>query len=158
MKSVRLFVAGAALCTLFSAINFSLAQGTAFTYQGFLNDGGSPANGSYDLSFAAYDAPTSGTLLGGIVTSPAVAIKNGVFSVHPRSSCLIDEEPGSQGASEDRAHSGAFRVKRSPCNITLLEAEPLWARSSEAAAQSGQSMRGLLTQRVADVSCDGRRP
>jgi hypothetical protein len=80
MKSVRLFVVGAALCSLFTAINPAFAQGTAFTYQGFLNDGGSPANGSYDLTFAAYDAPISGTLLGGIVTSAAVAIKNGVFS------------------------------------------------------------------------------
>jgi hypothetical protein len=34
------------------AINHQLsinAQGTAFTYQGRLNDGASPANGSYDL-------------------------------------------------------------------------------------------------------------
>ena len=39
-----------------------IAQGTAFTYQGQLNDGGSPANGSYDLEFKIYTMPTGGTL------------------------------------------------------------------------------------------------
>ena len=40
----------------FGAVSAALAQGTAFTYQGRLNDGGNPANGSYDLRFALYDA------------------------------------------------------------------------------------------------------
>ena len=31
------------------------AQGTAFTYQGRLNDAANPANGVYDLRFAIYD-------------------------------------------------------------------------------------------------------
>jgi hypothetical protein len=43
----RIQVVGAALCSLFTAIDLTFAQGTAFTYQGFLNDGSSPANGSY---------------------------------------------------------------------------------------------------------------
>ena len=30
------------------------AQGTAFTYQGRLNDGANPANGSYDLTFSVW--------------------------------------------------------------------------------------------------------
>jgi len=34
----------------------ALGQGTAFTYQGRLTDGGSPANGGYDLRFSIYDA------------------------------------------------------------------------------------------------------
>ena len=37
-----------------STLNLQLsthAQGTAFTYQGRLNDNGSPANGIYDLRF-----------------------------------------------------------------------------------------------------------
>jgi hypothetical protein len=55
------------------------AQTTAFTYQGQLNDSGASANGSYDISFAAYDAAANGNLIGGIVTNPAVAVSNGVF-------------------------------------------------------------------------------
>ncbi len=56
------------------------AQSTAFTYQGRLNDGSAPANGSYDLSFAAYDASASGNLISPIVTNSAVAVSNGVFT------------------------------------------------------------------------------
>lgn len=31
--------------------------GNAFTYQGYLTDGGSPANGFYDFSFSLYAVP-----------------------------------------------------------------------------------------------------
>lgn len=41
---------------------------------------GCAANGSYDSSFAAYDDPTSGNLIGGIVTNSAVAVSNGLFT------------------------------------------------------------------------------
>jgi hypothetical protein len=50
-----LLIADALLCA---------AQGKAFTYQGRLNDSGSPANGSYDLGFAIYDANTNGNQIG----------------------------------------------------------------------------------------------
>ncbi len=73
-----------ALAMLFS-FNLQLstlhAQGTAFTYQGWLNDSGQPANGTnYGMVFYLYDAPTNGNLLGdlGIVS---VAVSNGLFTV-----------------------------------------------------------------------------
>ena len=51
---------GAGVLLLLSTLNSQLAsahaQGTAFTYQGRLNDGANPANGDYDLRFAIYDA------------------------------------------------------------------------------------------------------
>jgi hypothetical protein len=56
------------------------AQTTAFTYQGKLNDTGAPANGSYDISFAAYDAAVGGDLIGAMVTNVAVSVSNGVFA------------------------------------------------------------------------------
>jgi hypothetical protein len=40
------------------------AQGTAFSYQGHLNAGGNPANGSYDLRFAIYDSLANGSVMG----------------------------------------------------------------------------------------------
>jgi len=55
------------------------AQGTAFTYQGRLNDSGSPANGSYDLQFAVYDASSGGTPVAGPLTNSAVVVSNGLF-------------------------------------------------------------------------------
>ena len=58
----------------------SLAQSTAFTYQGRLDDSGAVANGSYDLSFAAYDATVNGNLISPIVTNSAVTVSNGLFT------------------------------------------------------------------------------
>ncbi len=70
---------------LLSTLNFqppnALAQGTAFTYQGRLNDGASPANGSYDLSFALFDAPTLGNQVGASVLATGVGVTNGLFVV-----------------------------------------------------------------------------
>jgi hypothetical protein len=58
-----------------------VAQGTAFNYQGRLNDGGSPATGTYDFRFAVYDAVTNGNAVSVSVTNPAVGVTNGLFSV-----------------------------------------------------------------------------
>jgi hypothetical protein len=57
------------------------AQGTAFTYQGRLESGGAPANGSYDLQFALYDAASGGSQVGAILTKTATAVSNGLFTV-----------------------------------------------------------------------------
>jgi len=43
--------------------------GTAISYQGRLNDGGSPANASYDFRFTLYDLPASGQMMHLIVRS-----------------------------------------------------------------------------------------
>jgi hypothetical protein len=44
------------LAVFISGALAGLAQGTAFTYQGRLNNGGSPASGLYDLRFTIYDS------------------------------------------------------------------------------------------------------
>jgi hypothetical protein len=68
---------------LLSTLNLQLstvfAQGTAFTYQGRLNDGGAPANGNYDLRFAIYNAVTNGNTISISLTNSAVAVSNGLF-------------------------------------------------------------------------------
>ncbi|MBU6409117.1 MAG: hypothetical protein KGR98_01900 [Verrucomicrobia bacterium] len=73
------------LGTLFAVLFFCMvhagAQTTAFTYQGSLSDGGSPANGGYDLRFALYNTNVSGTIVAGPVTNSAVAVTNGLFTV-----------------------------------------------------------------------------
>src|SRR5208283_296750 len=57
------------------------AQGTAFSYQGRLNDNGTPANGSYDLSFTVCDALTNGNLVAGPLTNAATGVTNGLFAL-----------------------------------------------------------------------------
>lgn len=58
-----------------------LAQGTAFTYQGRLDDTGNLANGLYDLQFSVFDAATGGTMLAGPLVLSSVGMTNGLFTV-----------------------------------------------------------------------------
>lgn len=55
-------------------------QGTAFLYQGFLNDSGHPASGTYDLTFTLYDSLNPpGDVLGATVTNLGTGVSNGLF-------------------------------------------------------------------------------
>ena len=74
----------AALLLLLSTINHQLstfAQGTAFTYQGQLNDGANPASGTYNMRFALFDALTVGNQAGSPLTNSPVNVSNGLFTV-----------------------------------------------------------------------------
>jgi hypothetical protein len=70
------------------------AQGTAFTYQGNLNDSGVPANRSYDLAFSLFSSDHGPGQLGDTVTNSAIGITNGVFTV------LLDFGPGNFSGSD----------------------------------------------------------
>ena len=51
-------------------------------YQGQLGDGGSPANGNYDLRFTIYDSTNiPGNVVVGPLTNSATAVSNGLFTV-----------------------------------------------------------------------------
>jgi len=66
---------------LFSSTVYS--QSTTFTFQGRLQNGGVPANGTYDLQFKLFETPTVGTgaQQGPTVTIPNVQVTSGVFGV-----------------------------------------------------------------------------
>ena len=81
MKLHHYLIAGALASALVLLENGVLAQGTAFTYQGALDSGGSPAEGLYDFIFSLYDAAVDGTQQGVSVSTNAVPVNNGVFSV-----------------------------------------------------------------------------
>jgi hypothetical protein len=74
-----------AFLALFSSLNLQFpaarAQGTAFNYHGKLNDGGSPANGAYDLTFSLFLTNSGGVAAAGPVTNLATAVSNGLFTV-----------------------------------------------------------------------------
>src|SRR5215813_1479332 len=64
------------------------AQSTAFTYQGRLTDGGLPANGTFQMQFALYDAANNGNQIGNTATfdgqggnPPAINVTSGIFTV-----------------------------------------------------------------------------
>lgn len=55
--------------------------GSGWSYQGRLLDGGSPANGQYDLRFTLFNAPAGGSQVGTPLTLPGQTITNGLFTV-----------------------------------------------------------------------------
>ncbi len=55
--------------------------GSGFNYQGELRDGGSPANGQYDLSFALFDDPTGGTQIGSNQVFLNRTVSDGLFHI-----------------------------------------------------------------------------
>ena len=70
------------LISLLLTINLqpaTFAQGTAFTYQGRLNDGSSAANGNYDMRFYLRNAASGGSPVGNTNTLAPVQASNGLF-------------------------------------------------------------------------------
>lgn len=57
------------------------APGSSFTYQGRLQFGGVPANGSFGLGFTLYDALSGGTKISATQAVAGVQVTNGLFSV-----------------------------------------------------------------------------
>ena len=76
---VLIWVIGAAKAQ--DAPNLPDAPGTAFTYQGQLNNNGSPYTGSCDFTFTLWDAATNGNPVGNNEPKAATAVTNGVFTV-----------------------------------------------------------------------------
>jgi uncharacterized repeat protein (TIGR03803 family) len=74
------FVYNVIYSLLFAGSLSARAQGTAFSYQGRLNDGSGPANGFYDIRFMILDAPTNGNLISGPLTNSSTGITNGLFA------------------------------------------------------------------------------
>ncbi len=54
---------------------------TGFTYQGELQDGGSPANGVYDFRFVLHNALSGGAQVGSTVTVDDLIVSDGLFTV-----------------------------------------------------------------------------
>ena len=55
--------------------------GTSFTYQGYLTDGGSPADGEYDFQFMLFDAASVGSQVGVTATEENLDVVEGYFTV-----------------------------------------------------------------------------
>jgi hypothetical protein len=59
----------------------SALLGTAFTYQGYLTESGSPADGEYDFRFSLYDEATAGNLVGSTQDLGDITVVDGLFGV-----------------------------------------------------------------------------
>src|SRR6185295_18598449 len=68
------------IAILLLAPSRSHGQISAFSYQGRLTDGGSPANGTYILQFELFDASSGGAQIGSTIADISLTATNGVFS------------------------------------------------------------------------------
>src|SRR5687768_7012154 len=70
------------ILALIITVSFSVStssQTTEFVYQGSLNDGGAPANGSYDFQFLLFDALSGGSQIGTTIAQ-SMAVSAGSFN------------------------------------------------------------------------------
>ena len=56
-------------------------QAAPFTFQGYLDDNGTPIDGSADLVFRLFEQSAGGSAIGGPLNFPSHPVNNGVFSV-----------------------------------------------------------------------------
>jgi len=61
--------------------NRAAAQGTAFTYQGRLNNGGNFVTGSFDFTLTLYNTNLNGVPVAGPVTNTAIGVTNSLFTM-----------------------------------------------------------------------------
>jgi trimeric autotransporter adhesin len=79
--NTRAALCGVAFSLLAAAASPQTPAGTAFTYQGRLSDGGTPATGVFDLRFTLYAAATGGSPIGEPATRDDVTVTGGLFTV-----------------------------------------------------------------------------
>ena len=117
-RRIILSLALLASSTFWLQPSISLAQETAFNYQGRLDDSGSPANGIYDLRFTIYDALSGGSAVRGSLTNAAIPVTNGWFSVILDFGAGVFTGPGRWLQLEVKTNGGgAFSTlaPRQPC-------------------------------------------
>jgi len=68
-----------ALIFMLAQVGFVYGQTSTFTYQGRFTDGGTAANGTYDMQFKLFDE--AGNQIGSTITNGAVTVVSGVFTV-----------------------------------------------------------------------------
>jgi len=129
--------ASIAICCLLSAISeMAYAQGTAFTYQGRLNDGANPANGVYDLRFEIFDASVNGNQISGSYTYQGLGVTNGLFTV------TLDF--GSFFNGQDRWLDIAVRTNGDPTFTPLMPRQQLTPTPYAIFANSVSNLLGTL--------------
>ena len=110
-------------------------QGTAFTYQGRLNDGGNPATGLYDLRFGLYDAASGGGQQGNLVTN-STTVSNGLFTT------TLDF--GNQFNGTDRWLEISLRTNSNGAFTTLSPRQAITATPYATSAKNAETATHLV--------------
>jgi hypothetical protein len=127
------------LCTLSLVDPPAFGQGTAFTYQGRLNNNGAPVSGRYDLQFTLFATNITGAAIAGPVTNAATAVSNGLFT------CAIDF---GQGVFTGVAYwlDIAVRTNGGGAFTELSPRQPLTPAPYSIFASSASGLHGLSVQ------------
>ena len=116
------------------------AQTTAFTYQGSMQNSGTPAYGNFDFEFKLFDAVSSGAQQGSTIQRLNVAVANGIFTVN------LDFGAGTLSGA-DRFLEIGVRVNGNPGGFQqLLPRQPL--------ASSPYSVRSLNSTELGGVAAN----
>lgn len=125
---------------LFSALAAG-AQTTEFTYQGKLNDGMTPATGSYDFIVSLYSVETGGTPIASL-SRPNIAVTNGIFALRldfgaqfPGSNRWLEISLRPAGTGTFQALSPRVQVNSAPYSIKSAIAENAFQLGGIAADQ-----------------------
>jgi hypothetical protein len=102
-----------ALLSILDPQLFAAPLGTAFTYQGRLNDAGAPAQGIYDLRFGLHDALANGNAVGDVLTNTGTLVASGLFTA------TLDFGPG-VFTGDARWLEIGVRTNGSPDDFTML--------------------------------------
>lgn len=91
----------ALLATISAQLSIGFAQGTAFTYQGRLDNNGIPASGSYDVVFQLYTTNVTGAALARPVTNLVVHDGGGFWAgIFSRANYWLDISVRTNGSGE----------------------------------------------------------
>lgn len=121
------------LCLYSSTVTAQISIGTAFTYQGRLNQGGGPASGAFDMTFRLFNALSGGSQVGSDEALINVPVTNGLFTVE------IDFD------------AAAFSTNQALWLEVVVEGVPLAPRQRLANAPYSLATRGLSVSGAGDI-------
>ncbi|MFN2189746.1 MAG: hypothetical protein ACK2T3_13360, partial [Candidatus Promineifilaceae bacterium] len=110
-----------------------MSPGTAFTYQGYLTDEGSPADGEYDLTFSLFDDAETGSQVGSSIMLEDLLVEDGLFSVElDFGDAFTDEDLWLQVEVRLGASTGAYtpldpRQHITPAPYAIYASSSSWA-------------------------------
>ena len=127
-----------ALLGFLSLLASAVTQGTAFTYQGYLRQGGTPANANHDFQFSLWTTASGGSQVGATQTLTNVPVQNGLFTVSLDFGTVWDGSDRFLQIAVRPAGSGGYttlspRVKINPTPYAILAgvANPIGAAGGD---------------------------
>ena len=136
--------------------------GEAFTYQGELQDGGSPVNGTCDLRFRLWDAAQGGAQVGNTLTLTGVAVASGLFTTQRASRIATIPVGFGEGYPRSLFNKGVVLIQGQRCpvvgrvslnvttiDVTDLAEPPAWG--DEVVLIGDQGAESITFEEMADA-------